>query len=253
MSIPLRKYGVAATIDGIVLITRGAIDFQANPTLAAGDVQISKDGGAFANVTTRPTVSPAAGTSVQITLSVAEMTAARIAVRFIDTATKEWEDNEIIIETYGNAAAQHPFDLGLAEQLVALSATGQTDVAVAVDAVLNTAIPGSPAADSVYERVQTLDDNYTAARAANLDNLDAAVTSRSSHNAAAIWDVQLEGTVTAKQMMRVGLAALAGEATGLDLNAPVYKDIVGATKDRITAATDAFGNRSSVTFDFSDI
>lgn len=120
-----------------------------------------------------------------------------------------------------------------------------------VDLVLNTAIPGSPTADSVYERVQTLDNNYTAARAGNLDNLDAAVTSRSTHTAAAVWEVALEAAITAKEMMRVGLAALAGEAEDLNINAPKYKDIAGGTKVRISASTDDFGNRTSVVLDFS--
>ena len=39
---------------------------KANPTLAAGDVKISKDGGAFPNLTTLPTVTPAAGAAVQV-------------------------------------------------------------------------------------------------------------------------------------------------------------------------------------------
>lgn len=67
-----------------------------------------------------------------------------------------------------------------------------------------------------------------------------------------VWEVPLEGSFTGKQIMRVAIAALVGQATGLDTNAPIYKDIVGATKDRIVAATDSFGNRSSVTLDVSD-
>ena len=111
----LRKYGVAATVDGIVLVTRGAMDYKSSPTLAAGDVTISKDGGAFANLTTLPVVTPAATTSVQASLSATEMQAARAVVRFIDqTSPKEWEDQEIILETYGNASAQHAFDLNTA-------------------------------------------------------------------------------------------------------------------------------------------
>lgn len=68
-----------------------------------------------------------------------------------------------------------------------------------------------------------------------------------------VWDVPLEGAFTGKQIVRLISAALAGQASGLEANAPVYKDIVGATKSRISAATDAFGNRSSVTLDVSDI
>jgi hypothetical protein len=91
------------------------MDYQASPTLATGDVQISKDGGAFTNITTLPVVTPAAGTSVQVNLSATEMQAARIAVRFIDqTSPKEWEDQEIIIETFGHASGQFLFNLAAA-------------------------------------------------------------------------------------------------------------------------------------------
>lgn len=50
----------------------------------------------------------------------------------------------------------------------------QSEVADALDA----AIPGTPTANSINERIQTMDNAYTAARASNLDNLDAAVSSR---------------------------------------------------------------------------
>jgi len=72
---------------------------QANPTLATGDVKISIDGGAYANLTTLPTVTPAAGTSVQFSLSIAEMTGDNIVVDFIDAAGAEWCDQKIVIQT----------------------------------------------------------------------------------------------------------------------------------------------------------
>lgn len=73
--------------------------FQANPTLAAGDVTISKDGGAFANLTTLPTVTPASGKSVKVTLSAAEMTADQVLVVFSDAAGAQWCDLSINIQT----------------------------------------------------------------------------------------------------------------------------------------------------------
>lgn len=61
-----------------------------------------------------------------------------------------------------------------------------------------------------------------------------------------VWENPVEGTYTAEEVMRIMSAALAGKATGLDTNAPVFRDI-NDTKDRITATTDANGNRSVVT------
>lgn len=61
-----------------------------------------------------------------------------------------------------------------------LGSTAKADVNAEVDAALDTAIPGSPTANSINERVKTMDDAYTATRAGNLDNLDAAVSTRST-------------------------------------------------------------------------
>ncbi len=104
-----RKYGEAGIVGGIPLIAAGVVDYKINPTLAVGDIQISKDDGAFINLATLPTVTPAGETSIKISLSASEMTCKRAAIRFIDqTATKKWEDQEILIETVGHASAQHP-------------------------------------------------------------------------------------------------------------------------------------------------
>jgi len=75
-------------------------NFKANPTLAAGDVKISKDGGAFANVTDIPTVAPASGVAVKVTLTATEMNADYIIITFIDqTSPKEWSDLSVCIVT----------------------------------------------------------------------------------------------------------------------------------------------------------
>lgn len=46
-----------------------------------------------------------------VALTAAEMTCATGFVSIMDSATKEWEDQAIRFETYGNAAAQHAVDL----------------------------------------------------------------------------------------------------------------------------------------------
>jgi len=72
--------------------------FKANPTLAAGDVKVSIDGGAQANLTTLPTVTPAAGKHVKVTLSAAEMSGRNISVVFSDAAGAEWCDLQVNIQ-----------------------------------------------------------------------------------------------------------------------------------------------------------
>ena len=76
--------------------------FKSNPTLAAGDVKVSIDGGASANLATLPTVTPASGKQVKVTLSAAEMAGNNISVIFSDVAGAEWCDLQINIKT--NAA-----------------------------------------------------------------------------------------------------------------------------------------------------
>jgi hypothetical protein len=74
--------------------------FKSNPTIAAGDFTVSKDGGSFANLTTLPTVTPASGVAVKISLSATEMNADNVLVVWRDqTTTKEWADGYLSIPT----------------------------------------------------------------------------------------------------------------------------------------------------------
>jgi len=67
---------------------------QSSPTLAVGDFQRSINGAAFANLDNAPTVTPAADDRVEVTLSVAETTAAtfggEILVKWEDQVGAEW-------------------------------------------------------------------------------------------------------------------------------------------------------------------
>lgn len=89
---------------------------KANPTLAAGDAQVSIDGGAFANLTTLPTVTPALGRGVKISLSAAEMNGDNITVVLSDqTSPPEWCDVILNIQT----SASQIDDLALATSTTA--------------------------------------------------------------------------------------------------------------------------------------
>ena len=93
-------WGAAFTLWGVPLVTKGASDYLANPTLAAGDVKISKDGGAFSNLGTLPDAHPASGKSVRVQLSATELECTFAVIDFIDqTSPKEWEDQRIIVMT----------------------------------------------------------------------------------------------------------------------------------------------------------
>jgi len=73
---------------------------KSSPTIAAGDFQVSKDNGAYANLATLPTVSPAGTEDIVIQLSATEMTADKVKVRGKDqTDPKEWADIKLVILT----------------------------------------------------------------------------------------------------------------------------------------------------------
>lgn len=76
--------------------------FKSNPTLAAGDVKVSKDGGTLANLSTLPAVTPASSVMVKVTLSATEMNADNVTVVFSDAAGDEWYDLVINLHTATN-------------------------------------------------------------------------------------------------------------------------------------------------------
>jgi hypothetical protein len=84
----------------VSLVDRAARpSFKSSATLAAGDVKVSKDGGALTNLTTLPVVTPAAGPIIQVDLSATEMTCDIATVVFQDAAGAEWDDLMLVIPT----------------------------------------------------------------------------------------------------------------------------------------------------------
>ena len=74
--------------------------FKSNPTLAAGDFKVDKDGGGLNNLATLPSVSPASSVLVLFELSATEMNADVVTVVCIDqTSPKEWADFTVSIPT----------------------------------------------------------------------------------------------------------------------------------------------------------
>ena len=162
----LRKYGVATSIM-VPVIKAGSIDFAVTGdwTPAAGDVKVSKDEGAFANVGTLPT---AQGSHWDFTLSATEMQASRVVIQVVDSATKAVEDQSIIIETYGHASAEHALDLDTATVTVGTNndKTGYRLSATGVDDIL----------DEVYEGTTTFRQFLRVAASALFGKLSGAAT-----------------------------------------------------------------------------
>lgn len=104
--------GVAFTFDIGLVEQANRPQFKSNPTLATGDFKVSKDGGAYANLTTLPTV-VSSGKVVRVALSSTEMNADTVTVVGSDASGSEWDDvivslnptTESLITTTGTAQA----------------------------------------------------------------------------------------------------------------------------------------------------
>jgi len=110
----LRKYGVETTID-FELYEVDGVDLRVDAVDAGSDCTLRKDGGADTTCTNDFVDE---GMSYSLVLTATEMESERLILHIIDSATKVWLDRVVIIETYGNASAEHAFDLDLAEQTV---------------------------------------------------------------------------------------------------------------------------------------
>lgn len=103
----LAKYGVAFTYPvTLINATTGNLAGTSDYTEATGDVQISKDNGAYVNRTNG--LAANAGTNATTwyhTISATEMQAKFVRVLIADAAPKAILDDEYIIQTFGHASA----------------------------------------------------------------------------------------------------------------------------------------------------
>lgn len=163
-----RKYNTllvtGTTAIRICIVKRGVVDhaLAADWTPASGDVKISIDGAAPANVTNLPVATASGNSAVwEFVLTAAELTCKQAIVTISDSATKAIEDDGFIVETFGHASAMYAADLSAANlpaNAIQIGGTNQTGLDLAA--------------------------NWTAARAAKVDNLDATVSSRAAPGAA---------------------------------------------------------------------
>jgi len=120
--IRFRKYNTllvtGTTAIRIPIVKRGVVDHAvgADWTPASGDVKISIDGAAPANVTNLP-VATASGNSAlwEFILTAAELTCKQAIVTISDSATKAIEDDGFVVETFGHASAMYAADWSAAK------------------------------------------------------------------------------------------------------------------------------------------
>ena len=255
----LSKYGAARHIY-IPMVKRAVVDHAvgADWTPAAGDVKISKDGGAAANVTNLP-VAIAMGNSAlwDFSLTATEMQAAQIAVTIADSATKAVEDSGFVIETYGHASAQHAVDLddGVRAGLTALpnaaadaagglpiSDAGGLDLDARLDAAVSTRLASAsytapPSAASIRAEMDANSTDLDAigvlatgikAKTDNLPASPAAVGSAMTLASGAIDSAAIAAAAANKIADHILRRALASALASSDGDTKTFRSLAGA-------------------------
>jgi len=98
--VPPQKNSAGGYVFYVSLVSQADVKiFQANPTLATGDVKIAIDDGAPANLGTLPTVDADFTKRVKVTLSQAETNGDNLSIRFSDASGAEWCDLAVEIQT----------------------------------------------------------------------------------------------------------------------------------------------------------
>ena len=94
---PDPQKGVAFLFTVALVNSTNRPQFISSPTINSGDFQISKDNGAYTNLSNLPTNTPSGSFSVEISLTASEMTADTICIQGISSAN-QWDDIFILIE-----------------------------------------------------------------------------------------------------------------------------------------------------------
>jgi len=196
---------------------------------AGGQPEISKNGGAWASTTA--TLTAIGNGRYYVELTATELnTLGRVDLRYKSANTAE-----------AIASAQ----VG-ALDIFSAAAAGPSAAAIA-DAVWDEATSGHTTGGTFGEQCKTDVD----AIKAKTDNLPAAPAATGDiPTVAEIWDHTIEGSYSAEEVVRLIAAVLAGKTSGFGTGTVYFRDL-GDSKNRIEAAVDGIGNRSSVTTDVS--
>ena len=239
----LRKYAVETTIN-FTLFEVDGVDLRVDASDAGSDCREMRDEG---SVLTCANDFTDEGNSYSLVLTASELTAARIVVYVIDSATKEWLDETITIETYGNASAMHAMDFDTAVPAM----VGTDDAAHASTlATLSAAVGGLSSAVAAIPTTMVGTDD--AAWASTLAVLSAAVGGLSS--AVAAIPTTMVGTNNAALAAHTAQASLVAlESTiGIPTLSTIASDLVvidayvDGVETTLAALSAAVGGLSSV-------
>ena len=205
--------------------------FLNTPSFASGEVQVSKDGGALANITTLPTAS---GRLVEVNLSATEMTADNIAVQFLD-GNSEWCDLLVAIQTvdagvpanvkqWNSTAVATPHTNGYPVVTIKDgTGTGEIDTSsgkvLLQDAAITAAVIAANAIDADALAVDAGSEIAAAVWANAARTLTATLDPNAATIAAAVWNALRASHTAAGSFGEGVVAATVSDKTGYTLNA----------------------------------
>lgn len=135
---------------------------QANPTLAAGDVKVTIDDGAPANLATLPVVDADFTKRVKVVLSSSEMNGDNISVIFSDASGNEWCDQTINIQTTARQIDDLAYPATSGRSL-AVDTNGRVDLGAWLGATINALISGRVDANTQVMAQSAADVVWTSA------------------------------------------------------------------------------------------
>ena len=132
-TIPIK--GEAYTFKLSLVDRASPMTFRDNPTLSAGDVKVSVDGGLFNDIAALPTAS---GKVVTVSLTAGEMNGDSVAVLFSDAIGEEWCDYFVELRPAAANFSTLDSDLSVVDSIVdeILSDTGTGGVKIAAGEIL---------------------------------------------------------------------------------------------------------------------
>lgn len=137
------KYNTAGSKLYTSVRTKSATTAQVSPTLAVGDVKVSLDGGALANIEVgggSVSVAPAGSDNIEITLSAAQTTCKVLKIEFKDVAGSQWDEQHMIVTTWGDSNAFDPVDYTKLGASTSTMLIGTVDTFVATTSIFETNI-----------------------------------------------------------------------------------------------------------------
>jgi hypothetical protein len=138
MSVYLRKYGAATTVD-FALYKLDGTGLKTDAASATGDITLYRDEAGVETLDADAFVDE--GAIYSLAISQAEMTASRIIIAIVDQSSPQvWLDKTLIVETYGHASAQHPFDLGTDKIGTIVNTGGTATIGAVLGDMANSAV-----------------------------------------------------------------------------------------------------------------